>query len=63
MGLGRRGVDMDRVQEFVQEDTRRVLVVVTTRHGTTLVLIVPVGIAANMTQEDVILAPVHQVSI
>ena len=63
MGLGRRGVDMDHAQDLVVEDIGHVLVVVTTRHGTTLVLIVPVGIAANMTQEDVILAPVHQVSI
>ena len=63
MGLGRHGVDMDRAQELVEEDTRHVLVDVTTRHGTTLALIVPVEIAVNMTQKDVILVDVHQVSI
>jgi hypothetical protein len=50
MGLGRHGVDMDHAQELVEEDTRHVLVDVTTRHGTTLALIVPVEIAVNMTQ-------------
>jgi hypothetical protein len=49
MGLGRHGVDMDHAQELVEEDTRHVLVDVTTRHGTTLALIVPVEIAVNMT--------------
>ena len=63
MGIGPRGVDMDHAQELVQEDIRHVLVVVATRHGTTLALIVHVGITVNMTQEDVILAPVHHVSI
>ena len=63
MGLGRHGVDMDHAQELVEEDTRHGIVVVTTRHRTTLALIVPVEIAANMTQEDVILVDVHQVSI
>lgn len=61
MGLGQRGVDMDHAQELAQEDIRHVLVVVATRHGTTLVLIVHVGIAVNMTQKDVILAPVHPI--
>ena len=50
MGLGRHGVDMDHAQELVEEDTRHVLVVVATRHGTTLALIVLAGIAVNMTQ-------------
>ena len=50
MGLGRRGVDMDHAQELVEEDIVHVLVVVATRHGTTLALIVPVEIAVNMTQ-------------
>ena len=62
MGLGRRGVDMGHAQELVQ-DTRHVLVGVTTRHGTTLALIVPVGITVNMKHVDVILSTVHQVSI
>jgi hypothetical protein len=50
MGLGRHGVDMDCAQELVEEDTRRVLVDVTTRHGTILALIVPVEIAVTITQ-------------